>query len=169
MSPGTIRPAGIIGDMKARYGYLLLFAALLSGCAGFPDFGSSRRPSHAWPKPHVQPQRANDSAAILAEANRLATQVRNGELSRGEAADRLNRYRVERVGHNVVDDSTFATYRSLTVAREKNQINQEEFQSRMQARLQDWQVRWPTLQQRPANPAFTNFLMDVYNYPQLKP
>jgi len=153
--------------MKARYGLFLLSAALLSGCAGFPHFGVSTG-QQARPKPLHQ-HRANDSAAILGEANRLATLVREGEMTRIEAADQLNRYRLARVGHNFVDDNTYATYRSLTVAREKNQITQDEFQSRMLDRLQEWQLRWPKLTQRPANPAFTNFLMDVYNYQQLKP
>lgn len=153
--------------MKARYGYLLLAAALLAGCAGFPDFGDTR--SRQSRTKALQFKRANDSAAILGEASRLASLVRAGAISRSEAAERLNSYRLARVGSNFVDDNTYSTYRALTVARERNQISQEEFQARMQGRLQDWQARWPTLKQRPANPAFTNFLMNVYNYPTLKP
>jgi hypothetical protein len=155
--------------MKARYGLLLLFTALLAGCAEFPDFGGTRRPTYR-AKPRVAvPSTANDTNAIFNEANRLALRVKDGGLTRLEAVDQLNRYRVDRVGHNYVDDNTFATYRALTLARERGQINQDQLRARMQSRLQEWQARWPNLKQRPANPAFTNFLMEVYNYPPLRP
>jgi len=38
----------------------------------------------------------------------------------------------------------------------------------MEDRLRYWQRRWPGLQNKPANPAFTQFMFKVYNLPPLK-
>ena len=143
--------------MKQRLG-LVLLVALLTGCAGLPAVTPGNQA--AAPKHY-------GSADILREADRLASQVKDGELNRVEAADRLNRYRLAHVGHNAVDDNTFTLYRSLAVAREQNRLSQDESMARMHSRLIEWQNRWPEMARRPANPAFTNFLMTVYGLPPL--
>lgn len=105
---------------------------------------------------------------VFREANRLAGQVEQGELTRLQAADQLNAYRLRVVGSNRVDDSTFATYRYLAGMRDSGQMTSEETHSRMELKLRDWQRRWPRLASRPADPAFTNFLMQLYGMPLLQ-
>jgi hypothetical protein len=108
------------------------------------------------------------SVQLLKEADRLADQVKAGHLTRVEAADELNIYRLRLVGANGVDDATFATYRTLAVARDAGSITSEAAQARMLARLRDVQRRWPGMAHRPADPAFTNFLLKVYDLPALE-
>ena len=104
---------------------------------------------------------------IFREANRLAVLVEKGELTRVEAADELNGYRLRIVGSNRVDDSTFATYRYLATMRDGGKMSAEDTHARMERKLLEWQRRWPKLSSRPADPAFTNFLMQLYDLPQL--
>jgi len=140
----------------------LVAVLALAGCANF-KMPSFHQPGH--PAPVVQPP--SSSEAMLSEANRMAERVKAGELTRVQAADQLNAYRLRNVGHNPVDDDVFATYRQITVQREANQISQEESQARMDAKLRDTLRRWPKLKAKPANPAFTNFLLKVYGLPPL--
>lgn len=144
--------------MKVRLGLVVLLVSL-AGCANFPGLAPGQQREEA--------PRRYGSNDILREADHLASRVKNGEITRVEAADQLNRFRLAHIGRNVVDDNTFALYRSLTVARERNQITQDASMSRMHARLIEWESRWPTMNHRPANPAFTNFLMTVYDLPPL--
>jgi len=104
---------------------------------------------------------------IFHEANRLAVLVEKGELTRVEAADELNGYRLRIVGSNRVDDATFATYRYLATMRDDGKMTAEESHARMERKLLEWQRRWPKLSSRPVDPAFTNFLMQLYDLPLL--
>lgn len=104
---------------------------------------------------------------VFGEANRLAGLVEQGQLTRVQAADALNDYRLRVVGGNRVDDSTFATYRYLAGMRDSGRMSAEETHSRMELKLREWQRRWPRLANRPADPAFTNFLMQLYGMPLL--
>jgi hypothetical protein len=143
--------------VKARFG-LVLLPVLLTACAGLP--GTAPRP--AAPVHHY------GSADILREANQLASQVKDGDLTRTQAADRLNRYRLSHIGHNSIDDTNFAWYRALAVERDRNQISQEESMTRICTRQMQWHRRWPQMENHPANPAFTNFLMEVCDLPPLQ-
>ncbi|MBV8049176.1 MAG: hypothetical protein JO171_18655 [Paludibacterium sp.] len=146
---------------------LLLTSLMLTGCGSFKQWpspifsghGSAARPAAAQPS-HV--------SLIFREANRLAGEVEAGRLSRTEAADQLNVYRVRVAGSNRVDDSTFATYRYLAISRDRNEMTAEESHARMEMKLRDWQRKWPALSNRPADPAFTNFLMQLFDLPPLQ-
>lgn len=152
--------------MKSKIIFLpVLLSVWLAGCASWQQPAAPVRSGRGT----VTSSSTQDaSTKILAEANRLAERVRRNELSRLEAADQLNIMRLRLVGANMVDDSTFSTYRLLVLRREEGVISQEESQSRMEMKLREWQRRWPRLARRPANPAFTNFLMQLYGMPLLK-
>lgn len=141
----------------------------LAACGSFtqspsPVLTGGATSSHAKAAP-AAPQR---SKLIFAEANRLAAEIEAGRLSRLEAADQLDVYRLRVAGRNRVDDSTYATYRYLAAERDRNAISAEESHSRMEMKLRDWQRRWPGMQNRPADPAFTNFLMQLFDLPALQ-
>ncbi|MDN0082634.1 hypothetical protein QU487_07710 [Crenobacter sp. SG2305] len=140
----------------------LVVVLALAGCANFkmPSYHPPTRPA-----PVEHPPSSSD--LMLHEANRIAERVKAGELNRVQAADQLNAYRLRTVGHNAVDDDVFATYRQIAVQRDANQISQEEAQARMDAKLRETLRRWPKLKPKPANPAFTNFLLKVYGLPPL--
>lgn len=112
-------------------------------------------------------QKLADVDAITAEAQRVAARVRAREINKTQAADILGGFRAGRIGHNVIDDDVFETYRRITVQRESNKITQAESQSIMETKLKSWVQRWPVMQNRPDNPAFTNFLLKLYNLPML--
>ncbi len=105
---------------------------------------------------------------ILVEANRLADLVGDKQLTRVQAAQSLDRYRIELVGHNAVDDALFATYLRIAVDRQNNKIDGPTSQKRMQKELENWQARWVKLKRKPDNPAFANFLMQVFKLPPLE-
>lgn len=147
-----------MSKVKLEFG-LVLLPLLLSACAGLP--GTAARPA-------APAQHHYGSADILREADRLATQVKEGMLSRTQAADQLNRFRLAHVGHNSIDDTNFAWYRAVAVARDRNQLSQEESVTRICTRQMQWHRRWTQMDNRPANPAFTNFLMEVCDLPPLK-
>ncbi|WP_434779492.1 prokaryotic membrane lipolipid attachment site family protein [Neisseria sp. Ec49-e6-T10] len=107
------------------------------------------------------------SHKILVEANRLANLVNTNSLTRVQAAQSLDRYRVELVGHNAVDDAVFSSYLRIAVDRQSGKISAEQSQTLMQQDLEKWQTRWVKLKHKPENPAFTNFLMQVFNLPPL--
>lgn len=142
----------------------LLLAMLLAGCSVFHQAAApvGRGGAATAPTPA-----AYHAGLIFNEAHRLAGRVEQGELTRLQAADALNQYRLRLVGANRVDDSTFATYRHLAQKRDQGLMSAEESHARMEARLRDWQRRWPRLPRRPADPAFTNFLMQLYDLPYL--
>ena len=71
------------------------------------------------------------------------------------------------VGANAVDDNTFALYRQIAVQRDRGVIGADEAQSRMEARLRDWLRRRPKYTPKPADPAFTQFLLKLYRLPPL--
>ncbi|WP_036666534.1 hypothetical protein [Paludibacterium yongneupense] len=141
----------------------LVLLLALCACAGNrppPSAADSPTRSVAQPLPK--------STQLLKEANRLADQVKEGRLNRLEAADELNIFRLRLVGANAVDDASFATYRALAIARDAGSMTSEAAQARMQARLRDLQRRWPAMSRKPADPAFTNFLLNVYGMPVLE-
>jgi len=156
-------------SMKRHLTFLLL-AFVLTGCG---QLGLKPvKPAPVVPAKPAQPAPlpADPSERLLFEANRLAEEVRDARLTRTQAADQLGRARLAWVGRNPVDDETFRLYRQISVERDTGQIGQAEAQRRMDEALKRWQRRWVQLplSARPANPAFTNFLMKVYGLPPLQ-
>ena len=142
----------------------LLFTLALAGCPSLPKPTDSSTPSGG--SVTTDQQRA-DVDAITAEAQRVAGLVKAGKINRTQAADMLGEFRLKRVGPNVIDDDSFATYRRITVQRESQRITQNEAHAIMETKLRDWRRRWVAMSPRPQNPAFTNFLLRLYNLPQL--
>lgn len=132
---------------------LLLSLALLAACASLPGTSAS----------------SGNAAAeqLMREAQQLAPRVSKGELSRVQVADRLDTLRQQQVGRNAVDDDVFRTYRRIAQQRDSGQIDSARAQKLMEDRLELWQRRWPALQDKPANPAFTQFLLKLYRLPPL--
>jgi hypothetical protein len=143
---------------------MVLALMLLSGCGTMKQWPAPVESAHGSVAP-----RPDKTRILFDEANQLADQVKNGELTRLQAADRLNQLRLRLVGPNKVDDATFATYRYLAAQRDAGAITSQASQSRMEMTLRDWQQRWPLLARHPADPAFTNFLLQLYGLPQLGP
>ncbi|WP_233163840.1 hypothetical protein [Chromobacterium sp. ASV23] len=104
---------------------------------------------------------------LLDEANRLADRVKSGELTRTAAADQLGAARLRIAGANAVDNDNFAIYRQLTVEREAGRIDSDAFRARLEAHLREWMRRWPKYTPKPADPAFSNFLLKLYGLPPL--
>lgn len=140
-------------------------ALALAGCGSLQQSAAPILP-HGAARPSA-PHSPSKGELLLAEANRLAEQVKSGALGRAAAADQLNRYRLKVVGANPVDDSNFAVYRKLAAARDAGQIDQETSQAQMEAQLRDWLRRWPRLNPKPAEPVFSNFLLHLYGLPPL--
>ncbi|WP_434633513.1 hypothetical protein [Chromobacterium sp. CV08] len=140
---------------------------LLAGCSALKQLGvpvQSGSPS----RPVQQaPRAAGKVDQLLAEANRLADRVKAGELSRTAAADQLNAARLRIAGANPVDNDNFAVYRQLTVERDAGRIDSDAFRSRLELHLREWMRRWPRYSPKPADPAFSNFLLKLYGLPPL--
>ena len=143
----------------------LVAAVALSACGVLPTLPEPGTPQpHRRPPPVAAPTKVD---LLLKEANRLAEEVKAGRLSRTAAADQLNAYRLRTAGPNLVDDNTFATYRYIAVERDAGRMNPAEAQDKMEVKLREWLRAWPKLRQKPADPAFTNFLLKVYRLPPL--
>jgi hypothetical protein len=152
--------------------FVVLATLLLSGCGAMKQPAAQvvpgpRNAPTAMRPPANAPARVDKVNLLLIEANRLAGKVQADELTRTQAADQLNVFRLRLVGDNRVDDSTFSTYRYLAVQRDAGAMTQEEALSRMEMKLRDWRRIWPQLTKRPVDPAFTNFLMRLYDMPPL--
>ncbi len=146
--------------------YLLLSLFSIGLLAGCPTLDNSYK------KDPVEVEGQNSiyglqAHRILIEANRLADLVNRNQITRVQAAQSLDIYRVQLVGHNAVDDAVFATYLRVAVDRQNNKATAAVSQERMQKELNKWQVRWPKLKNKPDNPAFANFLMQVFELPPL--
>ncbi|CUA82157.1 MULTISPECIES: hypothetical protein [Gulbenkiania] len=142
-------------------------ALFLSGCAALDTAPPApARPQRPVPVTPSVPKQSN-ADRLLQEAGRLADRIKSGQISRAGAADELNRLRLRLVGANAVDDNTFALYRQIAVQRDRGVIGADEAQSRMEARLRDWLRRWPKYTPKPADPAFTQFLLKLYRLPPL--
>lgn len=102
-----------------------------------------------------------DVAKIRSEAQRLGTQVKDGKITKVQAAQYLNRYRLNLVGSNAVDDNMYEVYQKAALDSQRGVITQEQSKAYVVSALQGWQQRWGSMTRRPANPAFTNFLMEV--------
>ena len=102
-----------------------------------------------------------DVSKIRDEATRLSYQVSEGKITKVQAAQYLNRFRTEQVGRNPVDDSMYEVYLRSAVDSQRGAITTEQSKLYIQNALRGWHQRWPNMKSKPANPAFTNFLMEV--------
>lgn len=109
-----------------------------------------------------------DVAKIRDEATRLSDQVSKGSLTKVQAAQLLNRFRVKLVGHNNVDDSVYDVYLRSAVDSQRGAITTQQSKLYIQNALKGWQQRWPSMQEKPDNPAFTNFLLEVMGMEPLR-
>ena len=106
---------------------------------------------------------------IRTEANRLAVQVGHGEITKVQAAQLLNQFRISTVGHNTIDDSVYETYLKSAVNSQAGFITTEQSKQQIKDALQTWHTAWRTMgNNRPTDPAFTNFLMVVMGMPMLR-
>lgn len=103
----------------------------------------------------------SDVSKIRDEATRLSYQVSQGQITKVQAAQYLNRYRIQLVGHNNVDDSMYEVYLRSAVDSQRGTISTTQSKLYIQNALKGWSQRWPSMSNKPANPAFTNFLMEV--------
>lgn len=102
-----------------------------------------------------------DVAKIRDEAVRLNDQVGQGKMTKVQAAQYLNRFRIAQVGHNPVDDSVYDVYLKSAVDSQRGAITSAQSRQFVKDALDGWRQRWPNMRQKPSNPAFTNFLMEV--------
>lgn len=155
-----------------------LLSVLLSACGSLNKIGIAHQSNHPtsnqtettiMPIYPSGPRTSNyqlsnthwtDVAKIRAEAQRLGTQVRAGNMTKVQAAQYLNRFRLNLVGHNAVDDSVYEVYQQSAVDSQRGTINSQQSKAYVENALIGWQQRWPNMQNKPANPAFTNFLLE---------
>ena len=109
-----------------------------------------------------------DVSKIRDEATRLSYQVSQSKITKVQAAQYLHRYRIQLVGRNAVDDSMYEVYLRSAVDSQRGEITTEQSKLYIQNALKGWQQRWPNMRSKPANPAFTNFLMEVMDMKPLQ-
>lgn len=141
---------------------LLAMLAALVGCSSTPTSTSSR-PGIYLPADSYQLAASHwsDVAKIRAEATRLSHQITQGQITKVQAAQMLNRFRINLIGRNTVDDDMYTIYLRSTVESQRGAISTTQSKRFVQDALRGWQQRWLNMQSRPANPAFTNFLMEL--------
>ncbi|WP_430472186.1 hypothetical protein [Wielerella bovis] len=110
----------------------------------------------------------SDVAKIRAEANRLGLQVRAGKMTKVQAAQHLNRFRINLVGRNIVDDSVYDVYLQAAVDSQRGEITNTQSRAYVENALRGWQQRWPNMDNKPKNPAFTNFLLEFMGMTPLR-
>lgn len=110
----------------------------------------------------------SDVSKIRDEATRLSYQVSQGKMTKVQAAQYLNRFRIQLVGRNAVDDSVYEVYIRSAIDSQRGEITTEQSKLYIQNALRGWQQRWKNMNSKPSNPAFTNFLMEVMNMSPLK-
>lgn len=115
----------------------------------------------------LAPSHWTDVAKIREEANRLANEVQRGKMTKVQAAQYLDRFRIQTVGRNSIDDNMFGVYLRSVVQSQSGQISAAQSRQSIQNALVGWQQRWPNMGAgRPNNPAFTNFLLE---YMRMRP
>jgi hypothetical protein len=157
---------------------LCVVAAFLGGCSSL-DMPKKRGNKEIKPVQVVDGAAASaeyrlasshwsDVAKIRDEATRLSFQVSQGSITKVQAAQLLDQFRLAQVGHNMVDDDMYAIYLRSAVQSQQGSIDTAQSKAYIQNALAGWQQRWPVMRTKPANPAFTNFLMEVMNMKPLQ-
>lgn len=145
--------------MMKKIGLAALLSVALSACITVENPTVST-PSSARTPYALSPNHYSDVAKIRAEAQRLGTQVSSGKMTKVQAAQHLNRFRIQTVGRNSVDDSVYEVYQQAAVDSQRGAISTEQSRAYVENALRGWQQRWPAMRNKPANPAFTNFLLE---------
>jgi len=131
--------------------FLLTLALLLTGCAT----------TARW-------QAAADQTTLQETAQRLAAMVKTGQLTKTQAADRLNRERLALTGPQPIDDAVFAFYRQLARQRDRGTLTNAQARFQMQRELLAVRKHYRQRATPPAQPpVFTNFMMGLYGLPPL--
>lgn len=158
---------------------LCVVAAFLGGCSFFNNPLTAKDSKEVKPVQVVNGTAANtefhlasshwsDVARIRNEATRLSFQVSQGSMTKVQAAQLLDQFRIAQVGHNMVDDDMYAIYLRSVVESQQGSIDTAQSKAYIQNALSGWQQRWSVMRSKPANPAFTNFLMEVMNMKPLQ-
>ena len=117
---------------------------------------------------HLASNHWSDVSKIRDEATRLSYQVSQGKMTKVQAAQYLNRFRIQLVGRNSVDDSMYEVYLRSAVDSQRGEISTSQSKLYIQNALRGWQQRWKSMTNKPSNPAFTNFLMEVMSMTPLQ-
>lgn len=102
-----------------------------------------------------------DVAKIRNHATQLSILVNQGKLTKVGAALQLDAFRKKLLGQNIVDDSMAEVYLRLATNVQRGVMNSRQSEQILREALQGWQQRWNYIQDKPGNPAFTNFLMEL--------
>lgn len=167
----------IIVSMKKHIPLLLLLAAALSGCQSIyvptltevPLYpGNSHSQQVSSDSFSLSPTHWGDVAKIHEEATRLSYQVSQGKMTKVQAAQYLNRYRIQLIGRNNVDDNMYEVYLRSAVDSQRGVIDTNQSKRNIKEALKGWQKRWKNMNVKPNNPAFTNFLLEHMDMAPLK-
>ena len=91
-----------------------------------------------------------------------------GSLTKVQAAQYLNRFRIQQVGRNSVDDSMYEVYLRSAVDSQRGEITTEQSKQYIQGAFAWLAATLENMDTKPSNPAFTNFLMEVMGMQPLK-
>ena len=109
-----------------------------------------------------------DVAKIRQEAQRLGAEVGANRMTKVQAAQYLNRYRLNLVGANQIDDNMYEVYQKSALDSQRGVITPEQSKAYIISALKGWQQRWNDMSRKPTNPAFTKFLMEVIDMKPLQ-
>lgn len=136
----------------------LTILVILSGCAGLPFGQGPAATTTPNTTADTSLQREKKQQQLLAAADQIADRLREGELTRLQAADALNRQRLKIVGANPIDDEVFARYRELIAKVQAGRLSQTDLRQRLKQKLDSLNAQpWQTRQSTP--PLFTHFLL----------
>ena len=150
-----------------KYIPLLLACTALAGCTinTAPSFGAVTTTESGNGKAtyRLASSHWTDVSKIRDEATRLNDQVGQNKITKVQAAQYLNRFRLKLVGSNPVDDSVYEVYLRSAVDSQRGAITSAQSKQYVQNALKGWQQRWPNMRSKPNSPAFANFLMELMN------
>ena len=158
---------------------LLLFS--ITACSPFGTSRYGKLPT-SQPTPNISNQSAQSVKtwqmspnhkqhvnALSNEAKRLSAQVSSKAITKVQAAQLLNQFRINNVGRNTIDDSVYETYLKSVVQSQAGKISSAQSKEQIQSALATWQIAWQSMgNNRPTNPAFTNFLLKTMGMKQLQ-
>lgn len=129
---------------------------------------ASAAPEAAKPAFRLSSRHWTDVAKLKSEAISLGQQVKQGRLTKVQAAQKLNVFRIKHIGRNTVDDSVYDVYLRLAARSQSEQISAEESKLYLRSELEGWQKRWQYMDDKPSNPAFANFLFEQFGMKPLQ-
>lgn len=161
--------------MLKKLPLLLMVTLSLNACITVNTPAGSHLPNHGSPNASssnmgykLASTHWTDIAKIRQEAQRLGREVGANRMTKVQAAQYLNRYRLNLVGSNQIDDNMYEVYQKAALDSQRGVITQEQSKSYISSALKGWQQRWDDMARKPNNPAFTNFLMEVMDMKPLQ-